>query len=40
MEQQPGWEYCRLYVQDSYHHIHKNTYGFDVQIWFMDSHGI
>ena len=39
MEQQPCWEYCRLYVQDSYHNVHEDTYSYDVQIWFMDSHG-
>jgi hypothetical protein len=39
MEQQLCWEYCRLYVRDSYHDFHENIYSFDVQIWFVGSQG-
>ncbi len=39
MEQQPCWEYCRLYCVDSYYNVHERTYAFAVKIWFMGSHG-
>ncbi len=39
MDQPVRWEYCRLYFKDTYHNIHDDSYGYDVQIWFMNSQG-
>jgi hypothetical protein len=39
MEENPCWEYCRLYCQDSYYNVHEHTYTYDVKIWFMGRHG-